>query len=176
MKRIVLPLFAAILFLTLQTTLFASLPIQRLRPDFMLILTLYLGLTYPPISGGILAFLMGFLMDLFSGSSLGLFTLTRPFLFYVAQFFKDRFYMEDFSSKFFYGFIFALSEGLLILLLLNALNPGPLGHLYPLFFTFLLPQSFFTGVVTPVLFYLFDKGFSLLYIGAEWESGKGFRS
>ena len=162
MKRVILPLFVGILFLTLQTTLFASLPIQRIRPDIVLILTLYLGLSYPPISGGILAFLMGCLMDLFSGNSFGLYTLSRPFLFYVAQLFKDRFYMGDFSFQFFFGFIFTLFEGLLILLLLNALNPGPLGHLYPLFFTFLLPQSFFTGLITPILFYLFNKGSSLL--------------
>jgi hypothetical protein len=49
-------------------------------------------------------------------------------------------------------------EGLLILILLNVLNPGPIGHLYPLLFTFLLPQSFFTGLVTPLLFFLIHKG------------------
>jgi rod shape-determining protein MreD len=162
MKRIVLTLFVGIFFLTLQTTLFTSLPIQRIRPDIVMILTLYLGLSYPSISGGIVAFLMGFLMDLFSGNSFGLYTLSRTFLFYVAQLLKDRVYMEDFSSQFFFVFIFTLFEGLLILLLLSALNPGPLGHLYSLFFTFLLPQSFFTGLVTPILFYLFNKGSSLL--------------
>ena len=162
MKRVMLPLFVGILFLTLQTTLFASLPIQRIRPDLVLILILYLGLSYPPISGGILAFLMAFLMDLFSGNSFGLYTLSRTFLFYVAQFLKDRVYMDDFSSQFFFVFIFTLFEGLLILLLLNALNPGPIGPLYSLFFTFFLPQSFFTGLVTPILFYLFNKGSSLL--------------
>jgi rod shape-determining protein MreD len=162
MKRVILPLFVGILFLTLQTTLFAFFPIQRIRPDIVLILTFYLGLFYPPISGGILAFLMAFLMDLYSGNSFGLYTLSRTILFCVAQFLKDRVYMEDFSSQFFFGFIFTLFEGLLILLLLNVLNPDPLGHLYSLFFTFLLPQSFFTGLVTPILFYLFNKGSSLL--------------
>ena len=162
MKRVILPLFVGILFLTLQTTLFASLPIQRIRPDIVLILTLYLGLYYSPISGGILAFLMAFLMDLYSGNSFGLYTLSRTFLFCVAQFLKDRVYLENFSSEFLLGFIFTLFEGLLILLLLNVLNPEPLGHLYFLVFTFLLPQSFFTGLVTPMLFYLFNKGSSLL--------------
>jgi rod shape-determining protein MreD len=169
MKRLILPLFVGILFLTLQTTLLAFLPIQRVRPDLMLILTLYLALSYPPISGGILAFLTGFLVDLFSGSSFGLYTLSRPLLFYLAQLFRDRFYMEGFSSQFFFGFILALSEGPLILLLLNVLNPDPLSRLYPLFFTFLLPQSFFTGLMTPILFYLFNKGSSLLWNQHEVE-------
>ena len=68
MRRIVFPLLLGIVFLTLQTTLLTSLPIQRIRPDIILILILYLGLFYPPISGGILALFMGFLMDLFSGN------------------------------------------------------------------------------------------------------------
>jgi len=171
MKRVMLPLLVGILFLTLQTTLFASPPIQRVRPDIVLILTLYLALSYPPISGGILAFLMAFFMDLYSGNSFGLYTLSRTFLFFVATLLKDRVYLENFSSQFFFVFIFTLFEGLLILLLLSALNPGPLGHLYSLFFTFLLPQSFVTGLVTPILFYLLNKGSSLL----PGQHGMGIR-
>jgi hypothetical protein len=34
-----------------------------------------------------------------------------------------------------------------------------MGHLYPLLFTFLLPQSFFTGLITPILFFLIRKKF-----------------
>jgi hypothetical protein len=46
---------------------------------------------------------------------------------------------------------------------MNALQPVSLGNFYPLFFTFLLPQSFFTGLATPPLFLLFQKGSSLLF-------------
>jgi rod shape-determining protein MreD len=163
MKRVLFPLVIGLFFLTLQTTLLTPLPIQRVRPDLLLILTLYLGVSYPPISGSLLTLLMGFLMDLFSGNSFGLYTFSRPLIFYLTQLFKDRFYLQDFSSKFLFVFIFALFEGLLTLLLLAVLNPNPLGHLYPLFFTFLLPQSFLTGLITPVLFSLFDKGFFLRF-------------
>jgi rod shape-determining protein MreD len=158
MRRVVLPLFLGVLFLTLQTTLLMSLPIQRIRPDIALIFILYLGLSYPPISGGILAFFMGYLMDLFSGNVLGLYTLSRPLIFYIAQVFKDRFYLEGFLSQFLFVFLSALAEGFLLLILLNGLNPNPLGNLYPLLFTVLLPQSFSTGLVTPILFSLFRKG------------------
>jgi len=96
-------------------------------------------------------------MDLFSGNSLGLFTFTRPLLFYLAQLFKGRLYLEGLPSQSLFVFVFALFEGLLILILLSALNPAPLGNLYPLFFTFLLPQSFLTGMITPVLFFLLQK-------------------
>jgi len=162
MRRILFPLFLGILFLTLQTTLLKSLPVQSIRPDIVLILTLYLGLSYPLISGGILAFFMGYLMDLFSGNVLGLYTFSRPLIFYIAQLFKGRFYLEGILSQFLFVFLSALVEGLLILVLLNGLNPNPLGNLYPMLFTVLLPQSFFTGLITPILFFLLNKDSLLL--------------
>ncbi len=158
MRRIVFPLLIGVIFLTLQTTLFTFLHIQRIRPDLVLILILYLGLSYPPISGGILALFMGFLMDLFSGNGFGLYTLSRLLIFYVAQLFRGRFYLESFSSQFLFASIFCLVEGLFILILIRILNPDPIGHLYPLLFTVLLPQSFFTGLTTPILFFLVPKG------------------
>lgn len=167
MRRIIFPLFLGVIFITLQTTLLTFLPIQRIKPDIVLILTLYLSLFYPPISGGILAVFLGFLMDLFSGNSFGLYTLSRPLLFYVAQFFKERFYLESYTSQFLFVFIFSLAEGLLLLTLLSVLNPGPIGNLSPLLFTLLLPQSFFTGLITPILFFLIHKGSFSLFTHGE---------
>ncbi len=157
MKRFFLPLFAGVLFLILQTTLLSHLPIQRFRPDILLIFTLYLTFLLPPISGGILAMSLGYLMDLFSGSTLGFYTFSRPLLFFAAYFFKEQFYLEGFSSQFLFAFAFGLLEGFLILILLNALQPVSLGTLSPALFTSLLPRSFFTGLITPILFYLFQK-------------------
>lgn len=159
MKRTVLTLFIGILFLTLQTTVLAFLPIQRIRPDIVLILVLYWGLTFPPVSGGILSFWVGYLTDLFSANSFGLYTFTRPLLFYLAHLFKGRLYLESFLSQSLFVFLFALFEGLLILALLSALNPSPLGNLYRLFFAFFLPQSFLTGLIAPIFFFLLHKVF-----------------
>jgi rod shape-determining protein MreD len=163
MKRNAILLLLGILFLTFQTTLLSYLPIQRIRPDIVLVLILYWGLTFPPVSGGIHSLFLGYLMDLFSGNSLGLFTFTRPLLFYLAQLFKGRLYLESLPSQSLFVFVFALLEGLLILILLSALNPAPLGNLYPLFFAFFLPQSFLTGMITPVLFFLLQKIFLTLF-------------
>lgn len=163
MKRNAILLLLGILFLTFQTTLLSYLPIQRIRPDIILVLILYWGFTLPPVSGGIHALFLGYLMDLFSGNSFGLYTFTRPLLFYLAQLFKGRLYLESLPSQSFFVFVFALFEGLLILTLLVALNPAPLGNLYPLFFTFFLPQSLLTGIITPVLFFLLQRIFLTLF-------------
>jgi rod shape-determining protein MreD len=163
MKRNGLLLLTGIVFLTVQATLFFYLPIERIRPDIVLILILHWGFTLPPVSGGIHALFLGYLMDLFSGNSFGLYTFTRPLLFYLAQLFRSRFYLESFLSQSSFVFVFALLEGLLIFGLLSALNPAPLGNLYPLFFTFFLPQSLLTGIITPVLFFLLQKFSSALF-------------
>ena len=161
MRRVLLPLFIGILFLTLQATLLTSAPVRRIRPDLILILTLYWGLSSPLISGGILAFLLGFLIDLFSGNAFGIYTFSRPLLFFLAHLFKGRFYLENFPSQFLFAFLFALLEGLLILTLLSGLNPEPVGNLYPSMLTFLVPQSLTTGLTTPIVFYFLQKASSL---------------
>jgi len=171
MKRNAILLLLGILFLTLQTTLLSYLPIQRIRPDIVLVLVLHWGLTLPPVSGGIHALFLGYLMDLFSGNSLGLFTFTRPLLFYLARLFRGRLYLESLPSQSLFVFVFALFEAFLILILLSALNPASPGHLYPLFFRFFLPQSFLTGMITPFLFFLLQK----IFLTLSQTQGMGLR-
>jgi rod shape-determining protein MreD len=164
MKRIVIPIFLGFLFLTLQAT-WPDLPLlRRIRPDLILILTLYLGLSSSPISGGMFIFFLGYLMDLFSGNSFGLYVFSRPFLFYGAQLFKDRVYLENFLSRSLFVFVFALTEGLVLLILLKALNPEYLPSLYRQFLNVFFPQSLLTALISSPLFSLFRRGSSLLYV------------
>jgi rod shape-determining protein MreD len=171
MKRNALLLFLGVLLLTFQTTLLSYLPIQRIRPDIVLVLILCWGFTLPPVSGGILSFLLGFLMDLFSGNSFGLYTFTRPLLFYLTYLFKGRFYLESFLSQSLFVFLFALFEGLLILALLSALNPMHLSNLTPLLFAYFLPQSLLTGLIAPILFFLLHR----LFLYFSQTQGLGLR-
>ena len=162
MKRIVFFVFLGVVVLTLQTALLRFFPIQRLRPDFMLIFTLYLGFSSPPILGAILAFFMGYFVDLFSGNTFGLYTFSRPILFYGAYLFKSKFYMEGFLSQFIFVFLAAFLDGALILMFITLLSPEPLLGFYPSFLLSLFPQSIVTALITPLLFALFEKG-SILF-------------
>lgn len=173
MRRLILPLLAGIFFLVFQTTFLSFLPLQRVRPDVLLIFTLYLAFSFSPIFGGILAFFLGYLMDLFSGNSLGLYAFSRPLVFFAAQLLRERFYLEGFGFQFLFAFLFSLSEGIFISVLINALQPIPLGSFYPSFFTCLFPQAFFTGLVAPFLFFLFRKGSS--FLSRQPEQGIGER-
>jgi len=162
MKRFLYPFLAGLLLLTFQATLLASLPVNRIRPDVVLILILFLGFSYPTVLGGLIAFSLGFLLDLFSGNAFGLYTFTRPLIFFVAQLFRSHFYWKGFSFQFLFVFIFALLEGGLILLLISGLNPSPFRNLYHSVIIDLLSQSIVTGLITPFLFPLFEKGSVLL--------------
>jgi len=162
MKRFFYPFLAGLLLLTFQATLLASLPIHRIRPDFVLILILFLGFSYPTVLGGLIAFSLGFILDLFSGNAFGLYTFTRPLIFFVAQLFRSHFYWKGFSFQFLFVFTFVLLEGGLILLLVSGLNPSPFHNLYTSVMADLLPQSIVTGLITPILFPLFEKGAVLL--------------
>ncbi len=164
MKRILIPVFLGILFLTLQSTWLALPFIRWVRPDLVLILTLYLGLSSSPISGGILAFFLGYLMDLFSGNSFGLHAFSRLFLFYFTQVFKDRIYLESFPSRFLFVLLLALTEGLILLILLKAIHPEPLPNLSRQFFVAFFPQSFFTALLSHPLFSLLRRGSFLLSV------------
>jgi len=152
MRRVLFFILFAVFTLTLQTVLLRFVPIQRIRPDFMLIFTLYLGFSFPPLAGAVLAFFLGYSADLFSGNTFGFYALSRPLVFYGAYLFKAKFYVEGFSSQFVFVFLLAFLEGLLLLTFLSLLSPEPLSHLYPSFFLSLLPQSTFTALITPLLF------------------------
>jgi rod shape-determining protein MreD len=161
MTRFFPPLLVGVLLLTIQTTFWASLSIQSFGPDLLLILTLYLGFTYPPLTGGILAFFMGYLTDLFSGNTIGLYTLSRPLLFYGVKHFRNRLYLESLPFKFVFVFLSALMEGLFIVILLAIFTPSPLSHLHLSLLSSLLPQSVSTALVAPIFFFIFDKGMTL---------------
>jgi rod shape-determining protein MreD len=159
MKTGALLLLIGILLLTFQATLLSYPFIQRIRPDLVLVFILFLGLFYTPVWGGIIAFLLGFLMDLYSGNGLGLHTLSRPLIFYLTLFLRGRLYLEGFSSQFFFVFLFAVFEAFLVLVLLKILSPNPISALYPLLFTLFLPRSFLTALLGPVLFSLSRASF-----------------
>ena len=158
MKRAAFFLLMVVASLTLQTTLLTFAPIQRVRPDLLLILTIYFGFSTSTVSGGLLAFCMGTLLDLFSGNVFGLYAFTRSLIFFTTRLFKHEFYWEGFSFQLAFVFITAMLEGLLLLVLLAGLSSGPLRNLFPAIVTTLLPQSLCTALITLPLFFLFRKG------------------
>ncbi len=161
-RRTVVLLCIGILFLTLQTTWLTFPYVQNVRPDLLLLLTLFLGLFSSTLSGGLLAFLLGYLMDLFSGNGVGFFALSRPLLFYGTQLFKDRLFLESFSSRSLFVFLLALGEGIFFLLLSNLFRAGSSSNPVPPFFKVFIPQCLSTALLSSFFFFLLRKGITRL--------------
>ena len=133
--------------LVVQTTALAGLPHQLAKPDLLLILVVYFGLYTSPLAGAMLAFLSGYMMDIFSGSIFGVHTFSKTAIFFLTILIKDRFYVK--SPLFQAGTIFSFSiiEGFIIISILGLISP--IENLLPPFLTFIIPKSLITGLVGP---------------------------
>ena len=139
----------------------------------MLIFTLYLGFSSPPVLGAILAFFLGYLVDLFSGNTFGLYTFSRPLLFYGAYLFKSKFYWKGFSSQFIFVFFRPFLEGSPPPCFLPCSVRNRFLISIPSSFFSLFPQSTVTALITPLLFALSPKGSILCR--KEWGQHPGER-
>lgn len=84
MTTSLLLLFGVVLLL-LQTTVLHALPDWFGRPHLLLLLIVFLGTNLDPYKGATLVLLFGFLMDIFSGTFLGLHPIAYLLLFTVLQ-------------------------------------------------------------------------------------------
>ncbi len=65
-----------------QSTLISLIFPAYLKPDLMILLVIFLGISFPPLSGAFLVLFCGLLYDTFSGGSLGLFAFVYLCIFF----------------------------------------------------------------------------------------------
>ena len=72
---------AGVLAIVLQTTIFPAIPWLPVTPDLLLVLTVYLALRHQSVGGVAGAFTLGYFLDTFSGTLLGVhaFALTAAY-------------------------------------------------------------------------------------------------
>jgi rod shape-determining protein MreD len=93
-RSVVAVAVTAVVAMLLQTTVFPALPWLPVVPDLILVLVVYLGICHPGVGGAAGAFVLGYFLDTFSGTVLGMnaFTLTAVYL--TAQLMARRLWME----------------------------------------------------------------------------------
>jgi len=79
----------------IQTTLLRHLPIIPVTPDLILILCVFLGLHFHSAGGALGAFLLGYLLDTFAGTTPGLYCLAMTLVFSVVYLVSKRLWMEN---------------------------------------------------------------------------------
>lgn len=89
-----------IFVIVLQTTLSAyfGLP-SGIRPDFILIMVIYFGVSRGPLEGEVIGFISGLLEDAFGGGGLGINALTKTIIGFLSGIIKKDVYFENIISQ-----------------------------------------------------------------------------
>jgi rod shape-determining protein MreD len=95
MRSVVVFALAGALAILVQTTLLHHMQFLPATPDLILVLCVYLGLHYHSAGGALGAFLLGYLLDAFSGTIPGLYCLTMTLVFVVVYLMSKRLWMEN---------------------------------------------------------------------------------
>jgi rod shape-determining protein MreD len=107
MRSALLILTFAVGAVLLQTTVLRG-PLDAAVPDLMLILCVYLGLHHQNVGGALGAFLLGYVLDTFSGTDIGLNASAMTFVFLIVYLLKRRLWIEGTFSYAIVVFVAAL--------------------------------------------------------------------
>jgi rod shape-determining protein MreD len=102
------------------------LPVGGVTPNLLLPLVLFMGVhEYSMARGAALSFILGYLLDVFAGAPVGLFTAISVATFVVARFAGVRLAAQTLLTKFALAFVFALFQGILVVVLTAILGNDP---------------------------------------------------
>lgn len=162
MRRFAIFLGLGLALLILQTTLLAAPLGGWWRPDLVLVMVGYLGLHWGSLRGVLLAFLLGYAMDLLSGSMFGLHIFTRLVDFGAAYLIGQRFYRHSPVYDLKLCMVLALLDGAVTALFIQAAGAGaPAAGVAVLL---LIPQVLLAGIFCPPVFMVLER--------AEWALGR----
>ncbi|NIV41527.1 MAG: hypothetical protein GWN11_04860 [Candidatus Dadabacteria bacterium] len=87
-------IFVLFVFVIFQTTLFSPSHLGRFYIDLTLMLVVYLSLNSEIRGGVFLVFLSGYMLDLFSGTNMGLYVFSRLSLYLIIRFLITKIYSD----------------------------------------------------------------------------------
>jgi rod shape-determining protein MreD len=94
-KGLILHLLCGLFFMLLQTTIFPRFLPPEIRPNLLLILVIYLGLSESFLRAAFLTLLLGALQDVFCGTTLGLYATVQLTIFLLVRLFSGRLNIES---------------------------------------------------------------------------------
>jgi rod shape-determining protein MreD len=145
--------------LVVQANLFrviGKLNVPGATPSLLLPLVVFMGVhEYSIARGAALSFLLGYLLDLFVGAPVGLFTFITVATFVVARAAGVRLAAQTLLTKIALAFVFGLVEGVLIVILTaifggDAARPRALALL-------VAPHAVSTAAFAPLIFRLAER-------------------
>ena len=159
--------------LIVQSNLFrliGALHVAGITPSLLLPLIVFMGVhEYSIARGAALAFLLGYLLDLFSAAPVGLFTFITVATFVVARAAGVRLSAQTLLTKIALALVFGLIEGVLIVALTaifggDAARPRALALL-------VAPHAVSTAICAPLVFALAERVHQLTISVPAGEGG-----
>ena len=127
-----------------------------ITPSLLLPLVVFMGVhEYVMWRGALLAFALGYMLDVFAGAPLGLYTFTSVTIFVVSRVAGVRLAAQTLLTKIALAFAFALLEGTIVIVLTaifggDAARPRALASL-------VLPYAIATAVCAPGVFWAAER-------------------
>ncbi len=137
--------------LVLQSTFAHLVPLDMFVPSLGLPVVLYMGLHgYNAARGAVIAFVIGYLMDVFAGSPMGLHTLVTVGIFLISRVAALRLFLQGWIFEIILTFLLSLVSSTLILAT-RALFDKDFGSLL-IHLEVVMSRSVATAIVAPVVF------------------------
>lgn len=134
-----------LLIIPIQASLFSRLSLAGIKPDLALALIYIIGLLTGPEEAALAGIGIGLVQDIGSASFIGMNGFTRGLVGLFAGLFGRRVLDISSPSNFILLAAFSLAEGLFIALFIDVIYGSV--PIFSLFFTSMLPQALYTGVL-----------------------------
>ncbi len=134
---------------------FDVLRIGGVKPDLVFIVVVYFAYSFGSLYGEVTGFIGGLLHDAISNSPLGLLAFPKMALGYIIGFFGRSIFKENLFTVFLLLFFASVAKGVITLILCYLFHQGSLSSITAI----ILPESFYNALLSPPLFFLFDKIF-----------------
>lgn len=134
---------------------FDVLRIGGVKPDLVFIIVVYIAYSFGSLYGQVSGFIGGILHDALSNSPLGLLAFPKMALGFIVGFLGRSILKENLFTIFLLIFFASIVKGILTLILSFLFHHGSISAVTII----ILPESFYNALLSPPLFYLFDKIF-----------------
>jgi rod shape-determining protein MreD len=137
--------------LVLQSTFAHLVPFDMFIPSLSLPVILYMGLhDFNAARGALISFAIGYLMDVFAGSPMGLYTFVTVAIFLISRVAALRLFLHGWFFEILLTFLLALISSLLILFI-RALFDKDFGSLL-IHLEIVVSRAVATAIVSPLIF------------------------
>lgn len=151
--RTIVFLALVLIAILLQTTVFNFLQVAGVKPDLVLMLVVFNGFLRGSREGAFLGFLAGLLLDIFTGSYIGMNALSKMLAGYLVGLAEARFYKESVLIVSLVTFMVGILHQLLLYALLFHLDieiPP-----YYVLSQVIFPAAIYTSLLVPLTFWKF---------------------